>query len=298
MRVLLATDGSTDAQVATQWLMAFPLPPTTELLVLAAVAPQPPMLDVPVPLPVIDAARAEAQRAADTAVATVRARWPSTEARVVDGEPRQVIAAAAREWGADLIVVGARGLGAFGRLLLGSVSTAVVHHAPCPVLVLRGRPRELRTAVVGIDGSPHSRAAARFLASLSLDRAVFVQLIGVVEPARTPGASRHLREVIDDLGEQQRMQMAKVLEEVAVDLEAKAIVESRVRIGAPADEILAAGERADLIVVGARGLGILDRLLVGSVSERVLQHARGPVLVVKHREGDDDGDVHDHRGET
>ena len=286
MRVLLATDGSINARVATRWLETFPLPPTTELLVLAALAPQPPMLDVPVPPPVIDAARADAQNAADTAVATVRTRWPSAEARVVDGEPRHVIAATAREWGADLIVVGARGLGAFGRLLLGSVSTAVMHHAPCPVLVVRGRPRELRTAVVGIDGSPHSRAAARFLASLPLDPALFVRLIGVVEPARTPLASRHLQEVIDNLAEQQRIRMEKVLGEVAVDLEPKTIVESRLRTGAPAAEILAASERSDLIVVGARGLGAIDRLLVGSVSERVLQHARCPVLVVKHREGE------------
>ena len=285
MRVLLATDGSINARVATRWLETFPLPPTTEFLVLAALAPQPPMLDVPVPPPVIDAARADAQNAADTAVATVRTRWPLAEARVVDGEPRHVIAATAREWGADLIVVGARGLGAFGRLLLGSVSTAVVHHAPCPVLVVRGRPRELRTAVVGIDGSPHSRAAARFLASLPLDPALFVRLIGVVEPARTPLASRHLQEVIDNLAEQQRIRMEKVLGEVAVDLEPKTVVESRLRVGAPAAEILAASERTDLIVVGARGLGAIDRLLVGSVSERVLQHARCPVLVVKHREG-------------
>lgn len=53
------------------------------------------------------------------------------------GDPARVILEEAKEWGADLIVVGSRGLGAAGRLLLGSVSTSVVQHAPCDVLVVR-----------------------------------------------------------------------------------------------------------------------------------------------------------------
>lgn len=286
MRVLLATDGSVNARVATQWLMVFPLSPTTEILVLAAAAAIPPVLDAPVPQSVFDAALADAHEAADAALAVLRKRWPETSARVVDGEPRHVIASTAADWGADLVVVGARGLGAFKRLLLGSVSTAVVHHAPCPVLVVRGRPRELLTAVVAIDGSPHSRAAARFLAHLPLDPALTVRLIGVVEPQtpslRAPAAVPGVGAAVEHFAEQQRVELDKALEEVAGDFEAKARVERAVRIGSPAGEILSIAERADLVVVGARGLGPVDRLLVGSVSERVLQHARCSVLVVKH----------------
>lgn len=286
MRVLLATDGSVNARVATQWLMVFPLPPTTEIVALATVGPAPPVLDVPVPQSVRDAALADAQKAADTAVATLRKRWPETSARVVDGEPRHVIASTAADWGAELVVVGARGLGAFRRLLLGSVSTAVVHHAPCPVLVVRGRPGELLTAVVAIDGSSHARAAARFLGSLPLDPALTVRLIGVVErqtpSLRTPGVVPGVRDAIEHFTEQQRVELDKVLQEVAVDFEVKTMVERAVRIGSPAGEILKSAERADLVVLGARGLGPIHRLLVGSVSERVLQHARCSVLVVKH----------------
>lgn len=54
-----------------------------------------------------------------------------------EGEPAEVITDAAKEVGADLIVVGTRGLGGAKRLVLGSVSTKVVHHAPCDVLVVR-----------------------------------------------------------------------------------------------------------------------------------------------------------------
>ena len=57
---------------------------------------------------------------------------------VVMGSPARVIVNRAREWEADLIVVGSHGAGFWSRMLLGSVSNSVVHHAPCSVLVARG----------------------------------------------------------------------------------------------------------------------------------------------------------------
>jgi nucleotide-binding universal stress UspA family protein len=287
MRVLVATDGSVDARVATEWLKGYPLPATIEIVALAAVVPPLPALEVPVPPEVLDASLAEAQKAADAAVATLRPRWPQASAQVADGDPRSVIPSTAAAWGADLVVVGARGVGAFTRLLLGSVSTSVVRHARCPVLVVRGRPRALLSVVIAVDGSPQSRAAARFFAMLPLDPALTVRLIGVVEASPTPGASPGLRAVIDHLTERRRRELDEVLREVALEFEAKvATVTCTVRIGVPAAEVLEAATTGDLVVLGARGLGPLDRLLLGSVSERVLQHAPCPVLVVKR---DQDG---------
>jgi nucleotide-binding universal stress UspA family protein len=65
------------------------------------------------------------------------ARPPSVTVRAVTGIPANELLAAAED--ADLLVVGARGAGGFKRLLLGSVSTQVTHHAPCPVVVVRGQ---------------------------------------------------------------------------------------------------------------------------------------------------------------
>ena len=285
MRVLLATDGSPHARVATEWLLAFPLSPTAEILVVSAVAPPPPVLEVPIPPTISETALAWAQQVADEAVATLRGRWAGTSARVVDGEPRQAIAAVAADWRADLVVVGARGFGRLARLLVGSVSTSVVHQARCPVLVVRDRSRKLLSAVVAIDGSPQSRAAAEFLAALPLDPALTVRLVGVVEPPYTPGASRGLRAAIERVTEAQRVELDKVLHEAAVGFGAQApTVDCVVRTGVPAREILAAAKTADLVVLGARGLGPVDRLLLGSVSERVLHHAPCSVLIVKQPE--------------
>jgi nucleotide-binding universal stress UspA family protein len=57
--------------------------------------------------------------------------------RILCGAPKQAIVEEAEEWGADLIVVGSHGYGFWERMFLGSVSSAVVHHAPCSVLVVR-----------------------------------------------------------------------------------------------------------------------------------------------------------------
>jgi nucleotide-binding universal stress UspA family protein len=67
----------------------------------------------------------------------LRARTGAVERSVVLGQPATEILTAAEEPGVDLVVLGARGLGLLGRLVLGSVSDRVVHHAPCPVLVVK-----------------------------------------------------------------------------------------------------------------------------------------------------------------
>jgi nucleotide-binding universal stress UspA family protein len=285
MRVIVATDGSVHARAAASWLATFPLPAATEILVVAAVRPLPAVLEVPFPPVVLDAAASHAREAAEVALATLRPRWPGATARVMDGDPRRVVVDEAAAWRADLVVVGARGVGALSRAMTGSVSTWIAHHAACPVLVVRGQPRPLGTALVACDGSPHARSAAAFLASLPLDHALRVRLVGVVEDTpgtRAPGLVPGVRAAIEDFMQQRRVALGKTLDEVAVAFEAKtALVDRDVRTGAAAAEVLAAAKGADLIVVGARGLGVFDRVMLGSVSDRVLQHAPCPVLLVK-----------------
>ncbi len=64
---------------------------------------------------------------------------PDGETFSPEGHPGEEIVGAAKTWGADLIVIGSHGRGGLGRVLLGSVAEAVMRHAPCPVLVVRGK---------------------------------------------------------------------------------------------------------------------------------------------------------------
>jgi nucleotide-binding universal stress UspA family protein len=235
------------------------------------------------------AVRDEAQAFIDAAQATLASRGFTIESEVVVGDPRQQIVALAERWGADLIVVGARGVGLIKRFLLGSVSLAVARHAHCPVLVVKGRPRKLASVLVGMDGSEDSFRAVRFLQSLCLRRPTKVRLLSVVErlryPTTAPGALKgQLAVMLKELEAERRGELEKVLERAATHLDnAITRVTKSTPTGNPADEIIATAESfdADLVVVGARGLGGMARLLLGSVSEKVLRHARCPVLIVK-----------------
>lgn len=283
MRILLATDGSEAAQAASRWVTFLPLPAATELLVLTAAAP------ASAGSPAREALLAEARDVAEAARRTVAERWPGAEARVVEGDPRPVVLRVADEWRAELVVLGARGLGAFAGLVLGSVSVAVARHAACPVLVTKGAPRPLRSALVAVDGSRDSLLATRFCASLPLDPAPRLRLLAVAEPARfpasAPGSIRpQLLAAARDMLRERTAQMEDALRLAERELGSRpANVERAVVVGNPGEAIVQAAQSAetDLVALGARGLGPFGRLVLGSVSEYVLRHAACPVLVVK-----------------
>jgi nucleotide-binding universal stress UspA family protein len=209
---------------------------------------------------------------------------------VCEGEPRAELLRVIEEWKPDLVVVGARGLGAMAGALLGSVSLAVAHHAACSVLVVKRGARPLRTVLVGIDGSPNAAAAADFFASLPLEGRLDVRVVGAVEPPHFPRSAPasvlpSLRAAVDDIIKERTAEIEKALAGVAEPLHGKVHVEAAVVVGKPGDAIVqeATARTADLIVVGARGLGHVTRVLLGSVSEQVLHHAECSVLVVKER---------------
>jgi nucleotide-binding universal stress UspA family protein len=288
MRVLLATDGSDDARRATTWLQELPLPAGTSFRVLAVAHGPRSALDIP-PVREFNRALMEATRRTAEAASAPLAKKGSVEIRALDGEPRETIIREASDWPADLTVVGARGLGAVGRFLMGSVSTGVLHAVPGAVAVVRGEARAPRRVLLACDGSPDAFEAVRFLAALPLGPDTSVRLLGVVTPPPVPPTGPEMLALpwpptMDAFIDEQRAALDGVLTRAAEMLRGRTgAVERSVVLGQPAAEILTAAEEpgVDLVVIGARGLGLLGRLVLGSVSDRVVHHAPCPVLVVK-----------------
>jgi nucleotide-binding universal stress UspA family protein len=289
MRVLLTTDGSEDARAATAWLTQFPLPAGSRLRIVSAVSLPPSALDLPTVRDFHGSVRQEARRAAEEARSVLAVRFPEAEVLLPEDDARVAILRAAEEWPAELIVMGARGLGAVAGFLLGSVSLGVARHARCSVLVVKGSPGRCGGALVAIDGSEHARAAAGFLAGLPLDPSFIVKLAGVIEvppyPATTPGfASGMVRQAIKDIVKERRDAMEQALGTAAASFEGIVKkVDRQVLTGHPVDALVgaAATPGVDLVVLGARGIGALKRVMLGSVSEGVLRHVDRPVLIVK-----------------
>ena len=288
MRILLATDGSADATEAAAFLAELPLPKTSRVRILSVGERRAARADLPAAQAYYDALTAERRRLVEETRASLSIP-AAIDTRVLEGLPRDEIVLEAREWGADLVVVGARGLGAFDALLLGSVSLGVARDVECPVLVVKGSSRGLKRIVVGIDGSDESIHAARFAADLPVDGRHHVELVGVVEPVHFPSTApsfvrAHIQAAIHDIKEERRVALTKAMDQIVPLFEAHGVsVTRKLPEGHPAEILTAAASEpgTGLVVMGARGVGGVKRLLLGSVSENVLRAAPCAVLIVK-----------------
>jgi len=194
---------------------------------------------------------------------------------------------------ADMLVLGRRRRGRLGRAVLGSVSTTVVEHAVVPVTVVRhgnpvGAPEDDVPAepspriVVGVDTSVPSVAALRHACAVagrtgaSID-AVFAWQITTLAPL--PG-SWGWAPPVDDYEKFAADSLAEAVRAAGVTLPPERL-NRRVVHGQAAKQLVAAAQGAERLVVGARGLGGFDRLLLGSVSRQVLDFAPCPVTVVR-----------------
>ena len=206
---------------------------------------------------------------------------------VVQGDPRVEIVHEAEEGRVDMVALGARGLGPLKRVLLGSTSLAAARYAPCPVAIIRGRPRKVRHVLVAVDDSSGCRAALQFLSTVGLVRGRQVSLVHVLPPgvAHRPGRTllQRGRQAPGDR-RRRRVDVGAMLAAAAAGFpDARQPIERWVTEGDPAREIVrrAHDRDVDLVVLGARGLRTMGRLLLGSVSETVLHHAGRPVLIVR-----------------
>jgi nucleotide-binding universal stress UspA family protein len=193
--------------------------------------------------------------------------------------PAAAIKDLAEDEDVDTIVLGSPHRGAVGRTLIGSVAEAVLHGAPCETTIAPHGYADLghgpfAAIAVAFDGTPEAKAAlarARELAEAS--RAVLRILTVVVPPVALPAAVGYTPVNPSD--------PEKTIEEGHAAAGTAVPVDSRRLDGAPAATLAKACEDGvDLLVVGSRGYGPVARVLLGSVSTRLVETAPCPVLVV------------------
>jgi len=284
MNVLVATDGSRYGRWALDWVAALPLvdpAKVTVLHVLDIAAPRAPFLSqaeggryIQEEIQRMEARSAKALHEAKQQLAslnltgTVRKEQGAVAPAILKRAPKR----------GGLLVVGSQGLDALDRFMLGSVSTDLIQHATCPVLVVKNEAAPMRRITLAIDGSDASAKALAFvLAKFQPDRStgkggrvpIQVTVIHVMPFLKYPELKEEGRRLVE--------QSAQKLIQTGFTAEAVC------QLGKPAEEIMkvASKHRADMIVMGAKGLGAIARFLLGSVSTRVVQHSSCSVLVVR-----------------
>lgn len=294
MRVLLAYDGSAGSTEGVALAAAIAWPSGSALRVLNVIEPTMTPLSGPWDRAAAfspefdDAVRAYAHDTMRDAVGRLSSADRTVEGTVLHGRAATAIIDDAREFRADLVIVGSRGHGTIASLLLGSVAGEVVDHAPCPVLVARRS--TLSRVVFATDESPSARAAEGILAGWPVFSGLPIHVVSVahaVHPWTTGITPTMYAQVLDayaaDL-RQAKLEHQRIATETASRLrDAGRAIDAEMRDGDAAGEIVAVAEQhgADLIVLGSRGHAGLTRLLLGSVARSVLSGSTASVLIVR-----------------
>lgn len=200
------------------------------------------------------------------------------------GSPAHGLHDLAAERGADLIVVGASRHAGLGRVVPGSAALRLLHGSPCSVAVApRGyaaEARALRVIAVAFDLSDEAAAALRRATEIALAEGAALRVVAAVDPVEygyTAVLGSYAVAYADDLKRRLEERAHELVDELPTGVRA----DVRVVRGNVCAHIVAEAEKGvDLLVMGSRGYGPLQSVLLGSVSGRVIDGAPCPVLVV------------------
>jgi nucleotide-binding universal stress UspA family protein len=288
-RIVVGIDGSASSDAAVRWAAREAVMRKTKLTLLYVKPPGLPVWGMgyamaPLPMDYGEMEKEEGQRilaAAQRVASTAVPSAPEGQVRseLVFATPVPTLVDATKD--AQMIVVGSRGQGAWRRGLLGSVSTGLIHHAHCPVAVIRadddGPAPADGPVVLGIDGTSASELATQ----IAFDEATWrgVDLVAVhawidAEPPAVP----------QSLWPDFRSDAEAVLADRLAgwqDRYPDVTVHRMVVFDQPARHLLDAAESASLVVVGSHGRGGFAGMLLGSVSSAVVHGSRTPVIVAR-----------------
>ncbi|MBP1782663.1 MULTISPECIES: universal stress protein [Micromonospora] len=239
----------------------------------------------------VPAPTAEAEKMLESVAADLTERHPGlrVQVRQVAGGPGATMVEESRR--AELVVVGSRGVGGFAGLLLGSVSGQLAQHGHCPVLIVRPEEQPIPVdgpVLVGVDGSDSAAYAIELAADEAERRDAELVLMHVRSPERGAVAP----EVAAEASTAERAEAAGLLAEAADRVRSAhpglRVTERSVTSPSPETALVEASGEAALVVVGSRGRGGFVGLLLGSVSQAMVQHSHCPVLVAHRPEPADD----------
>lgn len=196
------------------------------------------------------------------------------------------IAEEATKLKADMIILGRRGKTGMKRLLMGSVAKRTIGHAPCNVLVVpRNATLACKTILVATDGSKYSEAAAAEAVKMAKSCSADLIVVTAVPAESSAPLDIVSSQMQKDLIAGKEMTSAEDNVSFVKTLASKEQVKvfTLIYAGNPAEVInhAAHDKKADLIIVGSHGRTGIDRLLLGSVAERVIGTAECATLVVK-----------------
>lgn len=227
---------------------------------------------------------------AEVAGAAAGERAVRVDPLVLHGDPAQQLCASSAE--AALLVVGARGHGGFGGLMLGSVSTKCAHHSQCPLVIVPhrgsaagGSDGPVRRILAGFDGSEGSLRALGWAID---EAALHGAAVEAVTVWHDPYSSEmefeydvpYFRNDEHAQYEHARERLAQAVAEAAAGQPAVP-VSQHILEGDPAQELCNRSAGADLLVVGTRGHGRFARLMLGSVSTACAHHSPCPTAIIR-----------------
>lgn len=305
MRILIAYDGSAHANAAIADLSRAGLPRQGEAIVVSVAHRGWPEAEHPGPEEgqfgnPWKATMKEAQALADEGRKLVQSQFPgwSVSSEPLWGEAGKMLLKTIEIWKPDLTVIGTHGRSVPAKLLLGSVSTELLHHSPSSVRVVRG-PAKTEGPIrvlIATDGSKEGQACIDAVARRSWPEGTEARVLAVMQslvpkaPATVPAietqtfATEPAYRIIAESDDREKVRLRWTVDSGANLLQKAGLkADSLILDGDPRKEIHAEAERwqADSVFIGARGLGAIDRLLLGSVSGAVVAHAHCSVEVVR-----------------
>jgi nucleotide-binding universal stress UspA family protein len=292
MKILFATDGSENSDGAARFLRNLSFSGDDEITVIHAISSVPFQDDKESYFTSLQRVKRETgSKILDAAVTELEDAGAKISTALIDGHPDRIIPEAASESGADLIVMGARGLRGIVSFVVGSVTRTVTIESTKPVLVVKPQQwdRSVRLKILfATDGSDSADAAAKCLISIPFRDDTEMTVLDVVLSAYQDIPERFAMEIDDRV--KNEVASARAAEFAAADNvigQSRTIlgtrfakIEDMKKFGIPSTEILNAAETldADIIAVGCRGMRGVKGML-GSVSRHVLNHARCSVLI-------------------